>query len=201
MIEQENNTEKNGIYYETKYNNDSKLQNNQSNNVIEEDSLAFNSKLLLNTNHPMPRKESAAMKYSIDLTSTPKLKIQQYLNNDLIDELDKVPEENYDDRNIMTGMKSSCEVEESYINKKVYQGKAKKPFEIREGDWTCFDCHNLNFSFRKKCNRCGLDREASQSKFFNAKNEIPNYEGYYNNSYYYGYNNQNESNKDTDDQN
>jgi hypothetical protein len=24
----------------------------------------------------------------------------------------------------------------------------------REGDWFCLNCHNLNFSFRKKCNRC-----------------------------------------------
>lgn len=26
--------------------------------------------------------------------------------------------------------------------------------QTREGDWICFNCHNLNFSFRKKCNRC-----------------------------------------------
>lgn len=24
----------------------------------------------------------------------------------------------------------------------------------REGDWVCLNCNNLNFSFRKKCNRC-----------------------------------------------
>lgn len=24
----------------------------------------------------------------------------------------------------------------------------------REGDWICFSCNNLNFAFRKKCNRC-----------------------------------------------
>lgn len=24
----------------------------------------------------------------------------------------------------------------------------------REGDWICSYCHNLNFAFRKKCNRC-----------------------------------------------
>ena len=26
--------------------------------------------------------------------------------------------------------------------------------QTREGDWVCFNCNNLNFSFRKKCNRC-----------------------------------------------
>lgn len=25
---------------------------------------------------------------------------------------------------------------------------------IREGDWICFFCQNLNFSFRNECNRC-----------------------------------------------
>lgn len=27
---------------------------------------------------------------------------------------------------------------------------------LREGDWVCFNCNNLNFSFRKKCNRCKM---------------------------------------------
>ena len=43
--------------------------------------------------------------------------------------------------------------------------KGKKPFEIREGDWTCFDCNNLNFAFRTKCNRCGLAKEDSIKKY------------------------------------
>lgn len=42
--------------------------------------------------------------------------------------------------------------------------KYKKPFEIRLGDWTCSECHNLNFSFRNKCNRCGLPKELSEQK-------------------------------------
>ena len=40
--------------------------------------------------------------------------------------------------------------------------KTKKPFEIREGDWTCSNCNNLNFSFRVKCNRCELAKEQSE---------------------------------------
>jgi hypothetical protein len=43
--------------------------------------------------------------------------------------------------------------------------KGKKPFEIREGDWTCFDCNNLNFAFRTKCNRCGLPKEIALKKY------------------------------------
>ena len=39
--------------------------------------------------------------------------------------------------------------------------KAKMPFEIRIGDWICFFCNNLNFSFRKKCNRCGILKKSN----------------------------------------
>lgn len=31
---------------------------------------------------------------------------------------------------------------------------AKTSTQAREGDWVCLNCNNLNFSFRKKCNRC-----------------------------------------------
>ena len=41
------------------------------------------------------------------------------------------------------------------------EGKVKKPFEVRAGDWTCTKCNNLNFSFRNKCNRCGIPKEIS----------------------------------------
>ena len=34
--------------------------------------------------------------------------------------------------------------------------KNKKNFEEREGDWNCYFCRNLNFTFRKKCNKCGI---------------------------------------------
>ena len=40
--------------------------------------------------------------------------------------------------------------------------KNKKHFEIRAGDWTCNKCNNLNFSFRNKCNRCGLPKELNK---------------------------------------
>ena len=40
--------------------------------------------------------------------------------------------------------------------------RTKLPFEIREGDWFCLLCNNLNFSFRIKCNRCGLLRSSSR---------------------------------------
>lgn len=33
------------------------------------------------------------------------------------------------------------------------QAKGRKLME-RKGDWICKTCHNLNFAFRKNCNRC-----------------------------------------------
>ena len=87
--------------------------------------------------------------------------------------------------------------------------KTKLPLEIRVGDWICLYCNNLNFSFRIKCNRCGLLRKSSthllKKKYYNNKyqylgnnnnfnndinynnNNYDNYELNYNN--FYNYNN------------
>ena len=40
--------------------------------------------------------------------------------------------------------------------------KKRKNFEEREGDWNCYFCKNLNFSFRKKCNKCGVFKNYSE---------------------------------------
>ena len=50
-----------------------------------------------------------------------------------------------------------------FDNAKKNKQKNKKFFEVREGDWRCSNCNNLNFSFRNKCNRCNLPKELSQS--------------------------------------
>ena len=63
--------------------------------------------------------------------------------------------------------------------------KTKLPLEIREGDWICLYCNNLNFSFRIKCNRCGLLRKSSE--YLLNKN-------HYNNKYQYIGNNNNYNN-------
>ena len=44
----------------------------------------------------------------------------------------------------------------------------------REGDWVCVNCQNLNYSFRKKCNRC-----KTQSRDENDKQSVYSYY-YYN---------------------
>ena len=134
----------------------------------EDDKLAFNSKLLLDVNKYQARKresvDSVDIKYSIDITNAPKKRLQEYLNSDLLDELEKEPSTGgvVDDIlvNNLNEPKPMIQPQKSY---QPYQ-KKKKNFEIREGDWKCFDCHNLNFSFRVKCNRCGLSKEMSDKK-------------------------------------
>ena len=61
--------------------------------------------------------------------------------------------------------------------------KTKLPLEIRVGDWICLYCNNLNFSFRIKCNRCGLLRKSSthllkKRHYANKYQYIGNYSNY-----------------------
>lgn len=61
-----------------------------------------------------------------------------------------------------------------YVPSKKAKDTKKKPFEIREGDWTCMECNNLNFAFRTKCNRCGLSKDASINKCYEVQKNIIN---------------------------
>lgn len=52
--------------------------------------------------------------------------------------------------------------------------KSKKPFIERTGDWNCFKCKNLNFSFRIVCNRCQLLKNESESQYDQYSKNIQN---------------------------
>ena len=45
--------------------------------------------------------------------------------------------------------------------KKGKKGKFLKGFKERDGDWTCYYCKNLNFTFRNICNRCHITKDIS----------------------------------------
>ena len=70
------------------------------------------------------------------------------------------------------------------LSKLHLEDKTKLPSEIRAGDWICLYCNNLNFSFRIKCNRCGLLRKSSH--LLKKKN--------HNTNKYYCFENQNQRN-------
>ena len=56
--------------------------------------------------------------------------------------------------------------------------KRLKIFVEREGDWICSSCRNLNFAFRKVCNRCSLPKGESDItiKAGNVFTKIKSYE-------------------------
>ena len=70
--------------------------------------------------------------------------------------------------------------------------KTKLPLEIRVGDWICLYCNNLNFSFRIKCNRCGLLRKSSshllKQKYYSNKYQYMGNYNNYNDGYFMNYN-------------
>ena len=66
------------------------------------------------------------------------------------------------------------------ISNVMNEEKTKLPLEIRDGDWVCLYCNNLNFSFRLKCNRCGLLRKSSSRMMDNIM-EMNENMGYNNN--------------------
>jgi hypothetical protein len=59
-------------------------------------------------------------------------------------------------------------------NKKEKKIRFFKGFKERNGDWTCFYCKNLNFTFRKECNRCHRPKYVSDQGHENYFNSILN---------------------------
>ena len=68
-------------------------------------------------------------------------------------------------------------------NNKFYKGKhgiinadtnkkIMKPFIEREGDWVCYQCKNLNFSFRLTCNRCNISKDENEKIYKKNSNEL-----------------------------
>lgn len=58
-----------------------------------------------------------------------------------------------------------------YNSQKILEKKKKKKkteFVEREGDWSCYRCKNINFSFRDICNKCQLSKDESEKKFIEA---------------------------------
>ena len=65
-----------------------------------------------------------------------------------------------------------------YSMKKIEE-YTKLPFQIRTGDWICLYCYNFNFSFRKRCNKCGLLKQMNCILFEHNYYKILNSNGIY----------------------
>ena len=50
--------------------------------------------------------------------------------------------------------------------------KEQKNYIERKGDWECFKCHNINFSYRKYCNICKFEKNKSDTLFEEKKIEM-----------------------------
>ena len=79
-------------------------------------------------------------------------------NNALMNEKN----DNFNYNNDKVNQKNKFDNNKRNMQNSKKEGKMKKHFEVRVGDWTCSKCANLNFSFRNKCNRCGIPKELSE---------------------------------------
>lgn len=161
----------------------------------------FNSMLFLNLERYNSMKkesiDSSELRLSIDLTGTPQT-IQNCLSKDLLDQLEQsspVKEhkrndievdnmtledwttdcssfKNYSPRNYNVLRPINVSDTKSKGNNKQKKQNKKKNFVEREGDWTCFYCKNLNFSFRKKCNRCKALKVNSEKEHDNYMDNV-----------------------------
>ena len=65
-----------------------------------------------------------------------------------------------DENDLMKGDKCcNKNITNNYTKKKFYfTNKNRRKINFKKGDWLCQFCSNINFSFRKRCNRCGIDK-------------------------------------------
>ena len=133
----------------------------------------FNSKLFFSNYHfpNMNINESQYLNLNYDLNLDNNL-IQNFLSKELIESIE-IKNEEKNRNNLNEKINEKLNPNSKYNNnfrynlinpyiisnnnkqyKKTKIKNNKKNFVEREGDWTCFYCGNLNFSFRKNCNRC-----------------------------------------------
>ena len=107
------------------------------------------------------KKDNIIFMNDLDLNSKPFFpKTFSQINNENINQNNKLASQQ--NKNI-NNCNNEC--------KKV-KNKKKKKFNVKKGDWVCYNCKNINFSFRDNCNRCKLNKEESEQKYIDAGNII-----------------------------
>ena len=158
--------------------NFSKIKKELNSNNLKES--PFNSKLFFDLNTSLNEVDTSGSDNSYDSNEIEiKNNKNYFLLNDLIKEMDSSfyeQEENKNKFNNNSQFQNYIYNQPNYIinrnifypygyiplfEKNTIRGKNSNGYDMRrrnlnemKGDWICFFCHNLNFSFRTKCNRC-----------------------------------------------
>lgn len=75
---------------------------------------------------------------------------------------DNPPQKSINQLSLFQGKTNKPKVTVPNVNNNQTMFKKGKVFKERAGDWVCFKCNNLNFSFRVICNRCKIDKSESE---------------------------------------
>ena len=49
-------------------------------------------------------------------------------------------------------------------------GSKQNNYNHRPGDWSCFYCNNINFTWRRLCNDCGVPKDRGTGRGFSSLN-------------------------------
>ena len=148
--------------------NSEKDKNGQISSIIKPDMEKYISEKEENIN--LNISSSLILSNSLNLSSepfTPKYKIVPYI-------LPNNPSYflyNHNKFNIPNNNNNNIQ-KKDYINNGKKKKKKNKTFVEREGDWSCYRCKNLNFSFRDICNKCQMSKDESEKKFIEVGEEL-----------------------------
>ena len=150
-IENNNNANDENFFNYSFYNNknNNKIINNNYINKLNE-----NNEIKNNTNDQLPKYNQNF--FQTNNNKNPQSQIEQPIPN--FHNIQNI--ESYHNNSNKRNSFFSTENSNSNFRKKT---KHKKQFKVRFGDWICPKCENLNFSFRNKCNRCGLSKEIGRA--------------------------------------
>lgn len=72
---------------------------------------------------------------------------------------------------LINNIEDKVSIEDKRNISKKDKNKKSKQQNARDGDWICFECQNLNFSFRIECNKCSFQRPITDKDRSERKEE------------------------------
>lgn len=148
-------------------------------NLLEQNIFDANSKNEMKSINPIDRQLLLKQMDSLKLNEYNKTNMVYFRNDfnnltssfqDCNPQLSHFTNDGFNNPNILKNLNGNSNInfnEKANIIKKIpdqqNEKKKKRPFVERVGDWVCFQCKNLNFSFRTSCNRCQLSKFDNQN--------------------------------------